>query len=220
MDISIKHRVLSRKPQGFTLIELLVVIAIIALLVSILLPSLNTAKELAKSAVCLSGEKSMGYIILLYLDDYSGIIKSHGPGDYLFASIHCNEDRKAEWPQAYLPNMLYKGGYIDDLSLFKCPTGYDYASQNYPTFPVCYVNRLCTYPYSGSPVNSMTGDPTTNIFSLGHASERILLHDTCAWSVITASNYPFPHFDQVNVLYLDGHSERGKDGLPYNYQED
>ena len=44
----------ARRMRGFTLIELLVVIAIISLLVSILIPSLKRAKELARRAVCAS----------------------------------------------------------------------------------------------------------------------------------------------------------------------
>jgi prepilin-type N-terminal cleavage/methylation domain-containing protein/prepilin-type processing-associated H-X9-DG protein len=58
-----------RRPlHGFTLIELLVVIAIISLLVSILLPSLNKAKELARQAVCLSNQKRIGFAIMMYAD--------------------------------------------------------------------------------------------------------------------------------------------------------
>ena len=59
--------------KGFTLIELLVVIAIISLLVSILLPSLQRAKELAQSAVCMSQLRHSGSTLLLYAEDYNGI---------------------------------------------------------------------------------------------------------------------------------------------------
>ena len=59
-----------RGKHAFTLIELLVVIAIIALLVSILMPSLQKAKELAKDVVCKSSEKGVSYGIILYAQEY------------------------------------------------------------------------------------------------------------------------------------------------------
>ncbi len=54
---------------GFTLIELLVVVAILSLLVSILLPSLTKAKELARQAVCYANLRSLNIAFLLYLED-------------------------------------------------------------------------------------------------------------------------------------------------------
>src|SRR5262245_29065831 len=55
-----------RNPRGFTLIELLVVVAIIALLIAILLPSLNKAKEQTRLVVCLSRMRTIGQGVMIY----------------------------------------------------------------------------------------------------------------------------------------------------------
>ncbi|MFI4911902.1 MAG: prepilin-type N-terminal cleavage/methylation domain-containing protein [Sedimentisphaeraceae bacterium JB056] len=54
------------KVSGFTLIELLVVISIIAVLMSVLLPSLRKARESAKKVVCGNNLRQIGYALTMY----------------------------------------------------------------------------------------------------------------------------------------------------------
>jgi prepilin-type N-terminal cleavage/methylation domain-containing protein/prepilin-type processing-associated H-X9-DG protein len=77
-------------PGGFTLIELLVVVAIIALLISILLPSLARAREGGRAAVCLTNLKQMGYGCQMYAGDYKFVL----PGP---AHICVYYDSVAKW---------------------------------------------------------------------------------------------------------------------------
>ncbi len=58
--------------RGFTLIELLVVIAIISLLVTILMPSLQRAKELARNTICSTNLSGIGKAIYYYLEEFEG----------------------------------------------------------------------------------------------------------------------------------------------------
>ena len=58
------------KPKGFTLIELLVVVAIIALLVAILVPAVQRAREEANRAVCMTNVRSMDQCAVLYSSSY------------------------------------------------------------------------------------------------------------------------------------------------------
>ncbi len=60
--------------RGFTLIELLVVIAIIALLVSILLPSLAKARAMAKTVRCTTNLHAIARATHLYAAEYKGMV--------------------------------------------------------------------------------------------------------------------------------------------------
>jgi prepilin-type N-terminal cleavage/methylation domain-containing protein len=80
---------LQDKQSGFTLVELLVVVAIIALLISILLPSLGKSKELANRVYCAANLRGVGQSLNLYAYQNNGIMPvtyapiSNGPGSEL-----------------------------------------------------------------------------------------------------------------------------------------
>ena len=86
--------------KGFTLIELLVVVAIIALLVSILLPSLGRAKDLAQSIVCAHRDKDCYLGWTFYGNDFSGVWMATWDRNAPWAS-------GTDWPSQYPYTMVH-----------------------------------------------------------------------------------------------------------------
>ena len=78
------------KRRGFTLIELLVVIAIIAILMAILMPTLNRAREQGRRIVCENNLKTLTLTWIMYSDDNDGKIVN-GAGGFHYISRTNND---------------------------------------------------------------------------------------------------------------------------------
>lgn len=79
MNTALPERSCDMRKKGFTLIELLVVIAIIALLLAILLPGLNKAKQIAAAAVCLSNNNQLGKAYFMFSEENKGALADGQP---------------------------------------------------------------------------------------------------------------------------------------------
>ena len=66
------------RETAFTLVELLVVIGIISVLISMLLPALNKARESAKRVTCASNLQQLGMLWHMYANDHHGYFPNHG----------------------------------------------------------------------------------------------------------------------------------------------
>jgi prepilin-type N-terminal cleavage/methylation domain-containing protein/prepilin-type processing-associated H-X9-DG protein len=121
-ECQVKEKVM--KKRGFTLVELLVVIAIIALLMSILAPVLNMAREHAKRVMCSSHLHSIGLALGLYADNNDGKLPRNDDSGHPYTAYRGDKDY-ANHPTGRTPmkmGLLYETGVISVPQIFYCPS--------------------------------------------------------------------------------------------------
>ncbi|MEM6313034.1 MAG: DUF1559 domain-containing protein [Planctomycetota bacterium] len=119
--------------RGFTLVELLVVIGIIALLISILLPSLQSARRSAQEVACLSNMRQLTLAAQMYSNEYDGAMIAINFGFHP-TNLQPNED----WTNTLTPYLGKEGAeqwiawgnpastnaaeFNEEVEIFICPT--------------------------------------------------------------------------------------------------
>jgi prepilin-type N-terminal cleavage/methylation domain-containing protein/prepilin-type processing-associated H-X9-DG protein len=119
---------------AFTLVELMVVIGIIAILIGLLLPSLQRARNYSRRITCQANLRSVGQLLLIYANHNQGWIYPVGPGDPHDPAAADNFCRLGSMlpPKQRWPNYV-EGLKRYDHPLLRCPSDQDpIAWHSYP----------------------------------------------------------------------------------------
>ena len=203
---------------GFTLVELLVVIGIIALLISILLPSLSRAREAGNRTKCLSNLRQLGMAFTMYCNDNqqnyprpSGGTAGGNFEDWIYWEAARNVEDSRVTP--YLSRPL-------NPEMIRCPSDnleshkYSYKFSYSVNFNMCRIVGFKTLK------TNQVRNPTDKILIVEESSETV--DDGCwAWqaelgkgvNVVSArhdrqsENSTDLTVGRANVAFCDGHAE-------------
>ena len=118
--------------RAFTLVELLVVIGIIAILISILLPSLSKARKQARRTQCLSNQRQIAMAILMYANKSNGWLPPFNGG--------ISNTRIADNGAYRALGLLYSTKVIAKSSVYYCPERTAAPDSNYVYQPEMWVD--------------------------------------------------------------------------------
>ena len=200
--------------RSFTLIELLVVIAIIAILASLLLPSLSNSREVAKRISCASTLHQVGFASSMYIGDWSGFFADNSPtpvnasggwfvklatyyGIELTTSTVFKPPNNAKCSQYFCCLKKPQGNFNGN-----CPSYYinNHISNSYDTPTIPLNSSLFTQP-SGK---VYAGDAADNQvrFKASEFTANLNVEST----PIIGGNVEIRHLGFANLLFIDAHS--------------
>lgn len=200
--------------RAFTLIELLVVIAIIAVLMAILMPALNRAREQGKRAVCLNNTKTLVLAWMMYADENDGRIPRAMATD-LSPTVTDSWVRKPvgqlpiEAPEDEQLKALHIGvlfPYVKNVKVYRCPVA---ARGEMRTYSIVHAMNGGDFG-QGQPVCKRT-------FDIKYPGMRIVFLDDYGedWDAAWAVHYnapkwwnpiPMRHGKGTVVSFADGHA--------------
>lgn len=180
----------------FSLIELLVVISIIALLLTLLLPALKNARDMAKQIGCANNLKQMGVGNLSYSSDQDGFVSGQGAW---YKGVAPYLENGKEWDQPTMAPKKNPG------CVWSCPTdpsGLTYYNQG--TIPAWGAPwAIYSDPYTYMPRKMIDYKLPSMKLYLIDASYYFMWYNAGGFAL--SGRLAQRHRKKSNVLFLDGH---------------